>query len=127
MMRLLIPVLLLAACSGGPKVPKDILPPPKMERIMWDMMQADGFMLNPVPSDSLSGRQARRTELYQLVLHIHKVDKASFARSMKFYEAHPELLKDVVGLMEKQTDKRPDFTADTARKRKSLLPKSVIN
>lgn len=107
MIRKLIPLLLLAACSNKPEVPENILPPDKMEAVSWDLVRADGLLSNTVPADTLTPKLDKRTQLYREVLRMHGVTRESFKQSLQFYEGRPDLLKVVFSKMNERAQKMP--------------------
>jgi len=95
--------LLLISCSGS-KVPKDVLPPQKMQAVLWDAMLADEMADYYVRKDSLNAL-SKHAELYQQVFTIHKISKDDFKKSLRFYESHPDLLKPIFDSLQKKSEK----------------------
>lgn len=90
MRRLLVIVLVLAAACGKSKKADEILPPEKMEKVIWDMVQADEFMQTFVVKDSNKlDANAERYKLYQQVLQLHNTTKEQFKKSYDYYVARP--------------------------------------
>jgi hypothetical protein len=91
-------VLFFMACKGKNHIPSDIIPPSKMQSVLYDVMRADqfvsGFVIKNKPADSLLSKSLG---LYQQIFTLHKVSKVEFDRSFKFYKEHPDLFK---GLMD---------------------------
>lgn len=114
MKQVLIPVLLLAACTTKPEVPKDILPPAKMEAITWDLIRADGLLTHILASDTLTPPLEKRTQLYQQVLRIHEVSREQYKRSFTFYQNRPDLLREVFTGMTEKANVVPQFKKDSA-------------
>jgi hypothetical protein len=86
-------LLFLVSCSRN-KVPKDILPGDKMEKVIWDMIQADQFYRENVVKDSVKTNLTQaRYDLYNKVLQIHGLSKQTFEKSYAYYVDHPRLLK----------------------------------
>ncbi len=82
-------LVMLAACSSRP-VPKEILLPEKMQKIVFDLIRADEFINNYVMKDSTINIKIRRIELYEQVFTIHHTNREEFFKSYKYYEQHPE-------------------------------------
>jgi hypothetical protein len=95
--RTVVLILLLccavgAGCSGKKSVPRGILPEDKMERVMWDMAQADQYAALYVVKDSAHiDRKAETMRLYAEVLRLHEVTPEEFRKSYRYYLDHPEL------------------------------------
>lgn len=100
--------LLLVSCSGS-KVPEDVLPPQKMQAVLWDAMLADEMAGYYVQKDSSLSALSKHAELYQQVFSIHKISKDDFKKSLRYYEAHPDLLKPIFDSLQKKSEK---ITAD---------------
>ncbi len=101
---LLIIVLFLASCSDSNDGPgKDILPGEKMEAVLWDMMSAGEFYnsyLNRL--DSSFNKDSARMATYETVFRIHKIDQATFDRSYKWYQQHPEKMSILLDSLTKR-------------------------
>jgi Domain of unknown function (DUF4296) len=86
-------ILAIAACitgCGKSGKDKDILPPATMEKVIWDMVQADEFIQAFVLKDSAKvDVNAERYKLYQQVFQLHKTSKEQFKKSFDHYTAHP--------------------------------------
>lgn len=95
MTRLLISLLCFiwfSACTDTTKVPSDILPQKKMERVMWDMVKADRFAngFYPQPPDPRYSKE-NAFKAYDGVFKIHGITKNEFLKSYKFYLGRPDL------------------------------------
>jgi Domain of unknown function (DUF4296) len=107
MIRILFLFLLafsLFACSSRSSVPKGILPVPKMQAVMWDMLRADELANYNSVKDSTYRKMDRHTQLYQVIFNVHKISKDEFARSLHYYEDHPEMLSIVLDSLQKKSD-----------------------
>ena len=93
----IILVFLLMACliSCQRNVPRDILPPAKMEAVLWDLMQADEVVDYYLPADSSYKLLSKRQSVYQSVFGTHKISKRDFDKSYAYYLNNPKLLKTV--------------------------------
>lgn len=94
-------LLLAVACNNNSKVPKGVLPKEKMESVLWDMLRADEIVNLQYTKDTTINRFDSSTRLYQQVLQLHKTDEATFKKSFKYYESHPDLLKPVFDSLQK--------------------------
>ncbi|MDP9229987.1 MAG: DUF4296 domain-containing protein, partial [Bacteroidota bacterium] len=88
------------SCSNN-KVPKGILPEPKMGNVLWDLIRADEFVLNYV-HDSTRSKKQESIKLYQQVFQIHKITKEEFEKSFSFYKKHPEILQPLLDTLERR-------------------------
>jgi hypothetical protein len=93
---LLMMLLVAAGCSNKDKVPSGIIPRVEMEKILWDMIQADQYSSLYLLKDS--ARIDVKTEtlkLYQEVFRLHQVSRDEFRKSFQYYQEHPELTRSV--------------------------------
>lgn len=79
-----------ATACGKSDRPKDLIPEVKMERVIWDMVQADEFITNFVLKDSAKVNvNAERYKLYEQVLSLHNITKQQFKNSYDYYASRP--------------------------------------
>ena len=98
----------LISCKGKKTVPSGILPPRKMQAVLWDMMRADQFLTNFVLNrDSSLNKTAESIKLYQQVYSIHQVSEKEFQKSFSYYRAHPSLFKAVMDSISKHATDAP--------------------
>lgn len=95
--------LFVLSCSGKGKVPKGILPPEKMEEVMWDMVSAGEFLTGYVVNkgDSVN-RYMESAKVYGKVLQFHKISQEQFDKSYLYYRLHPELMSVMVDSLSKR-------------------------
>lgn len=89
---LIAAIALLAACSSN-DLPKDILPPEKMRLLVYDMVRADELINNRIIRDTTFDVNEQHKKLYDQVFRIHKVGRAEFFKSFRYYQAHPDVNK----------------------------------
>src|SRR5215212_8522768 len=79
-----------AIACGKSDRPKDLIPEVKMERVIWDMVQADEFIANYVLKDSNKVNvNAERFKLYQHIMSLHNISKDQFKKSYDYYTSRP--------------------------------------
>lgn len=95
---------LLFSCSHGPSVPKGILPPAKMQLVLFDALKAEE--LQNYYEEKTPGIQhlEKHAELYQTVFTLHKTTKEQFKKSLHYYQEHPDLLKIVLDSLQKKSE-----------------------
>jgi hypothetical protein len=91
---ILIFALFLFSCKSS--IPKDVLPPKKMQAVLWDVMQADELAEYYSAQDSTFRNLSKRVDYYQKVFSIHKIKKEDFTKSLSYYENHPQKLKPIL-------------------------------
>jgi hypothetical protein len=84
---------LLFSCSKRDKNKPVILTQPKMESIIWDIMQVDEYANTYISRDSLKDLNKERLQLYLKVFQLHKVSREDFNASIKYYSSKPDVMK----------------------------------
>jgi uncharacterized protein DUF4296 len=88
--------ILAVGCASKDKVPSDIIPQDKMEKILWDMIQADQYAALYLAKDSARINVKMETlKLYQQVFTLHKVSRDEFRESFQYYLGRPDLTRPV--------------------------------
>ncbi len=82
-------VFILIACSSSP-VPKGIIRPNQMQKVLFDLIKADEFLTNFAVKDSTINLKTRRISLYEQVFTIHHISKDDFYKSYRYYQQHPD-------------------------------------
>lgn len=101
-------VLAFVACTNKDKIPGDVLPREEMEKVMWDMVQADRFSSQFLERDSVA-RKNIKTEnliLYEKVFKVHKITREEFIHSFKFYLSRPDINKVLFDTMAARANRR---------------------
>jgi hypothetical protein len=119
---ILIIVVLIFSCKSS--VPKDVLPPKKMQAVLWDVMQADEMMEYYSVKDSTFHSLPKHAEYYQKVFSTHKITKEDFTKSLAYYESHPVVFKTVLDSLKNFGEKIQ--RADSLKKSKSSVIDSGI-
>lgn len=96
-------IFIVVGCGARNDVPKEVLPPKSMEKMLWDMIMADGIVSYDLQFDTTLDQNSKRMVLYQSILRTHKVSKEKFKRSLEFYQNRPDLLKIVLDSMQQQS------------------------
>ena len=101
-------ILVFVACTNKDKIPGDVLPREEMEKVMWDMVQADRFSSQFLERDSVA-RKNIKTEnliLYEKVFKVHKITREEFVHSFKFYLSRPDINKVLFDTMAARANRR---------------------
>ena len=102
----------LFACGDGDNVPKQYLGKDKMSGILRDMAIADAYsndqMLTNYHNYSDSIRQNILKVYYKQILDLHHVSVQEFMTSYKYYESHPNRLKEVLQMVQGDLDTRKE-------------------
>lgn len=102
-MRLFVAFFLCAlmACRQQSKVPDGVLPPAKMEAVLWDLIQADE-VVNLIAANPQKNRYAIAVDRYQKAFSLHGTNKAQFQKSLDWYNTQPELMREVLDNIQKK-------------------------
>lgn len=88
-------LIALFSCAGN-KIPPDILPPEKMEKLLWEQMRAEVFTKNFIAKDSAKNISQENLLLQQKIFQKYKITAASFYKSYDFYLQHDGMMKDIL-------------------------------
>jgi uncharacterized protein DUF4296 len=92
----LLAIILLVGCAGKDKIPSGVLPKEKMEKILWDMMEADQYVSIYLAKDSNRINEKMETlKLYQTIFEMNKVSRDEFRESYQFYQGRPDLSRSL--------------------------------
>lgn len=94
-MRALLFVLLtalLVACTDSP-VPSGIIPPQKMETIIWQLMQSDEYANSRITRDSIKISSTEKMRLYNKVFDLNGTSLEAFKKIYKYYMEHPGITR----------------------------------
>ena len=117
-------ILLVSSC-GNKGVPSGILPPEKMQEVLWDLLRVDELAMEKRAIDSAFVLEKESEKMYQQVFAIHKIDKQTFEKSFSFYKGRPDLSKTIFdslinqGNREKEWLRKADSTK-TAKEAEAL-------
>lgn len=112
-------MLVLVACTNKDKIPNDVLPREEMEKVMWDMVQADRFSTQFLERDSVAKKDIKteNLKLYEKVFQVHKITREEFIHSFQFYLSRPDINKVLFDTMAARANRRradvytnPDMT-----------------
>ena len=84
--------ILFIACSSSP-VPKGILPPERMQKVVYDLIRVDEFVNSFVVKDSTVDIKKKRSSLYEQVFKVNNTNRKEFYSSYRYYQQHPSIQK----------------------------------
>jgi hypothetical protein len=87
-------VIFISGCK--PEVPKDVLPPKKMQAVLWDVLRADDMANVYALSDTSFYSFQKHAPYYRTILEVHSITKKDFVNSLEYYKSHPVLLKKIL-------------------------------
>ncbi len=83
-------VMFLAACNSQSSVPREVIAPDQMKKIVFDLLRADEYVSSYVFKDSSLDRKQETIKMYEQVFLIHKISKTEFYNSYRYYQEHPD-------------------------------------
>lgn len=101
-------ILIIAGCTDNTKIPPGIIEKPRMEKILWDMMQADRFVASFIMTkegDS-AAKKLQAAELYEQVFRLNKISRDEFLKSYKFYLGRPDITKVMFDSISARADRQ---------------------
>lgn len=82
-------IFVFNACSSRP-VPREVLLPEQMQKIVLDLIKADEFINGFVVRDTTVNIKIKRSMLYAQVFTIHHTSREEFYKSYQYYQQHPD-------------------------------------
>ncbi|MNK03434.1 hypothetical protein D3C87_212810 [compost metagenome] len=118
---LLLSVLSISACKPG--IPKDIIQPNEMEKILFDIHLIDGYISSIPTPDS-----ARKVSapIYKGIFKKYGIDSATHAKSMTYYYNHPDLLAKMYDRISEKIGKAKDGEVKKQEKEEKLKAEKAI-
>ncbi len=104
-------LLIFAACTDHTKIPEGIIAQPKMEKVLWDMVQADRYVSSFImthAADSPSVRKEKAAIFYEKVFALNKITRDQFLTSYKFYLGRPDITKLMFDSIAVRADRERD-------------------
>ena len=120
----------VVSCTDKDKIPAGVLPKDKMEKVLWDVIQAERYRETFV-RDSASDLKKETFKLYAQVFEIHQISREEFVKSYKFYMSRPDIARTMFDSLATRANRRRDEmykpqpldTATTKPKVDSLINK----
>lgn len=101
-------IVILAGCVNNDKIPPGIIEKPRMEKILWDMLEADRFVANFIMTkdgDSAT-KKLQAAETYEQVFRLNKISRDEFLKSYKFYLGRPDITKVMFDSISARADRK---------------------
>lgn len=97
----------VVSCTDKDKIPAGVLPQEKMEKVLWDMIQAERYRETFV-RDSAKDLKKETFTLYAQVFEIHDISKDEFIKSYKFYMSRPDIARTMFDSLATRANRRRD-------------------
>jgi DNA polymerase sigma len=95
-LSIIIFFILIQGCKSG--IPKDIIQPNKMEKVLFDIHVVDGYIGTMINQDTT---KIIASSYYNGIYKKHGIDSALLNKSMNYYYTHPVILNDIYTNVEK--------------------------
>ena len=102
MMRILLIMLfaaLIYSCKQEEKKPADILPPDKMELVLWDYLRADTYTSEFLKKDSTADDTLLNMKMQEVIFKHHGISKEKFYKSYQYYIQQPGVMVNMIDSM----------------------------
>jgi DNA polymerase sigma len=115
-LSIIIFFILIQGCKSG--IPKDIIQPNKMEKVLFDIHVVDGYIGTMINQDTT---KIIASSYYNGIYKKHVIDSALLNKSMNYYYTHPVILNDIYTNVEKV------FTAEKEKYDKKIAAAGQIS
>jgi hypothetical protein len=88
--------LITISCVDRNKIPPGIIQPIQMQKILWDVLQAQALSAEISKKDSAVNEVAETKLLTQKVFEIYRIKSDDFQRSYNWYTSHPDIMLEVI-------------------------------
>ncbi len=105
-------LFLMLSCNGRKHIPSGILEPEKMEKVMHDVLVAEGYAESYLYKDSSKTKVEWMNRELDKVLAIHKVSQETFMKSYDFYKDRPDLFKPIADTMNEKSQRNRERVFD---------------
>lgn len=108
----------LFCISCGEQIPDNILKPPQMQKVLYELMQSDEY-LSEHRMDSGFDEKLSRSKYYNAVFRKHAITKAEFYKSYRYYQQNPSLHKTIFDSLSLQLSREINNIDSTDKKKPS--------
>ena len=78
-------LFILSSCSGGNKNNSKILPPGKMQSVLWDIIEADAYVWSFKRDDSSVNPPRENARMQAAIFEKHGVSRGDYYASLDYY------------------------------------------
>lgn len=101
-----------AACKPG--IPKELIQPPEMTEILYNIHLTDGY-ITTIPNQDSSKKVS--AAYYKGIFKKYAIDSVKYTKSMDYYYNHPEILSTMYTTITKRLEKDKVLVAKLSEKR----------
>ena len=88
-------LILLASCATE-KRPEGIIPPKKMQPIIWEYLRTDIYLREFAAADSGKDLCTLGIQMRQQIFNKYKVSREDYYRSYRYYTQNPGEMRDII-------------------------------
>ena len=112
---ILLAFIFITSCNNNSQIPSDVIKPPQMQDILWDMIRGDVLAQEITKSDSTRNIKNESFAVTQKIFLIHHINRDKFEKSIDFYSEHPRLLKIIFDSISAVKARNRSFRADKGK------------
>ena len=101
-------IFLSTGCTNQYKVPGDIMPKEKMEKVLWDMIMADRYATITLSRDSSKNIKEETFKMYDQIFTINKISRQEFVKSFKYYLDRPDISQVMLDSLATRANRKRD-------------------
>ncbi len=105
-MMILLTVCVVLSCKDNNRVPKNIIQPDEMGKVLFALNMAEEFVNAYVAKDSFRNKEQELQKEYQKVFLLYKVTKEDFEKSYEFYKIRPDIFKVMLDTLDARGQRR---------------------
>lgn len=102
--------LVFLGCSSRP-VPKGVMSPDEMKKVIYDLMQVDEYLANHLRPDSTVDVKQKRSIFYEQVFKMHNTSRKEFYTSFRYYQRHPDVQKILFDSLSQEANRKKNEIA----------------
>ena len=112
MMRLFLLLLLISSCSKK----KEILPPEKMQAVMWEYIRADIYVNEFLKKDSSVNAEKEHAAILKKIFTKYQISKETFFENYQYYTSRSELVNPLLDTIFARQTKRNEIQINKIRR-----------
>ena len=94
--------LISFSCADRNRIPSGMIQPAQMQKILWDVLQAQALSGELCKKDSSVNEVAEIKLLTERVFELYRIRSIDFQRSYAWYTGHPDIMLEVIDSLNNQ-------------------------
>ncbi len=94
--KALIILFVFVSCGSRNDAPSGILNASKMQKVLWEVIQADTYTDIFVRKDSTANLNIRSVDIQNKIFSLNGISRETFYKSYDYYKKHPDMMKGVL-------------------------------